>query len=354
MPMPEGLDLASGYSPILTNIGLSFLPKLDQFIARKVFPVVPTAVPAGQYNVWGFEDFLRRQGKRIANYEAVPLAGFNKSKASYSVDNWGLGTPYTARDLAEARAHGTPDQKFKNAKSRFVITQGVLELEFRFRDLVQTAANWTTTMNGVTTAPDGITTFLKWNQTAADPVDLILRQKRRMRFLSGGFTPNTMILPDQVWIEMRNLASMIDKIKYGGTMDRPTEVTLQQFQALTGLKNIYVTESVYNTAAEGQPANIVDMYTDTVWLGYVNDDPGIDEPSAGYQFSWTGSTTVGLPVGTPGGEGPNNFDSVENEEGLFMRDYFDKPRAAWIIEAMLWRTPNVVAPSLGMTFTDVI
>lgn len=354
MPMPEGSQLDFGFSPVLTNIGLNFLPKLDQFIGGMVFPNVPVASPDGQYNIWKQGDFLRRNGKRIANYEAVPLGGFATGTGNYSVVNWGVGTPYTARDLASARRRGMTDQAFKNAKVRWVVTQGVLEKEFRVKDLIQTTANWSTTIAGVTSNPNA-SQFLRWDQAAATPIDDVDSWKRKMRLLSG-FTPNTMVIPEIVMLALKKNAQIQDRVKISLTGDngrRPVEITYEHIKALLGIEKLLVPTAVYNSAAEGQADVLVEIWGQTMWLGYVSATPSSEDPSAGYDFSWTGNTGEGLPGGYTG-EGPQNFGSVENDQGLFMREYVDNPRAARIIEGMLWTQPNVVAASLGMTWTAPI
>jgi len=354
MPMPEGAELDFGFNPILTNVGLNFLPKLDQYIGWQIFPAVPVASPVGTYNFWKPGSFLRRNGKEIANYEAVPLGGFNTAQLTYSVKNWGVGTPYTARDLANARRGGMTDQAFRNAKARWVTTQGVLEKEFRVRDLISTTSNWTTTIAGVASGPTA-NQFVRWNQAASTPVDDVLFRKRQMRLLSG-YEPNSMVIPETVMLALLQNAQVIDRVKtaaFGSGRDRPYEITFEHIKVLFGLKNLWVPKGVYNSAAEGQTDVITDIWGQNfMWLGYVADSASLEEPSAGYDFSWTGDVSEGLP-GNLRGEGPNNFGSVQNDRGLFIREYLDLPRASKVIEGMIWSTPNVVGAGLGMSWSAV-
>lgn len=355
MPQPEGAQLDFGYSPILTGVGLNFLPKIDQYIGPKIFPTVPVASPVGIYNVWKMGDFLRRNGKEIANYEVVPLGGFATGQQTYNVTNWGVGTPYTARDLAHARRGGMSDQAFKNAKARWVTTQGVLEKEFRVQALIQTTANWTTTIAGVNSGPSSVQ-FVRWDQAAATPVDDVLLWKRKMRLLTG-YTPNSMVIPESVILALKKNAQIQDRVKVSLTGDngqRPVQITNDHIKALLELENMWVPTGVYNSAAEGQTDVITDIWTQTImWLGYVTSSPSPEEPSAGYDFAWTGDVSEGIPGGLTG-EGPQNFGAVKNDQGLFIREYMDLPRAARVIEGMIWSSPNVVGAALGMTWTAAI
>jgi len=352
MPMPEGAALNQGFSPILTSFALNYIPKLTQFIAKSIFPNVPVASPSGAFNIWKQGDFYRRTMKKLGNYEASPIGGFSTGKGTYTVGKYGIATMYTAQDLAEARRGGTSDQFLINAKTQYVTTQGVLELELQTASLVQTSGNWTTTRAGVTSSPSG-SQFIQWDQAASQPIDDIIAYIEILRLLTG-FKPNTMILPIQVMNMLRKNPQIISRITYGGTMAEPTQISMQVLKDLFLIDNILVPEGVYNTAAEGQTDALTYIWGKTVWLGYVASAPSMTEPSAGYHYSWVGDTTQGLPQGVAAGVGPADFGSIMSPEGLFIRYYQQNRPNAQFIESELFTTPNVVGADLGMTLTAVI
>jgi len=83
MPMPEGSQLNRGFSPILTAMGMSYLPTfapnengLGGFVAGKLFKPVHVGGPVGQYPIFSRADFLRLEAKRLANGEPAPIGGF--------------------------------------------------------------------------------------------------------------------------------------------------------------------------------------------------------------------------------------------------------------------------------------
>lgn len=351
MPMPE---LAFATNPLLTNVGLNHLSTLTGYASQNLMPVVPTANPTGTYNEWTIDDFIRRNGKEIANYEAVPLGGFTMAERTFSVKNWGVGTPYTARDLAAARTRGFTDQKFRNAKAKWVTVQGLVEMEFRVRDMFQTTANWGLTIGGVTSSPVLGTSFIQWDQAAATPVDDVLYYKRIVRLRSGQ-KPNTIIIPEPIVLALKKNAQVIARATprfYGG--NAPMEVDMGDLEKLFGLR-IVTPEGLYNAAEEGATRNISEIWTGTtMWMGYLAEEFTDETPTAAAVFAWTGNTTNGLPAGIAGGAGPQNFGSVENDEGLFIREYADQPRAAMVIEGMLWRAPVIIMAEAGMTWTATI
>lgn len=353
MPMPEGAaNNPSNYSPLLTNMAISYLPGFNEFIAGQVFPTITVGASAGTYNVWTRGDFMRRGGKELANYEAAPIEGFASSSRNYSVKNWGVAAAWTARELAEARAGGTSDADFIKAKVKFVTWKGALEKEIAVSVMCQTTANWTLTRAGVTSGPSGVQ-FIQWDQTASSPVDDFIAWIELMR-LSAGIKPNTAIIPIQVINVLRKNVSLIDRIKYGGTMSNPTEVTVDQIKGLIGVDRILIPEGVYNTSEEGVADAFGYIWGKTCWLGYVADTPNRETPSAGYSIAWNGNTTAGLPVGMQSGAGPQTWGASpvpESLDGLFIRRYRTDRPSAEFVESELWITPNITAADMGMTIT---
>lgn len=349
MPQPE---MGFAPNPLLTSVGLNKLNAIEGFASQGLLPVVPSAAPSGTYNEWTTQDFLRRNGKEIANYEAVPLGGFATTTRNFTVKNWGVGTPWTNSDLAQAATRGITNQAFKNAKARWVTTQGVLEMEWRIRDLFQTTANWSTTVAGVTSGAVFGTSFIQWDQAAATPVDDILAYKRRVRIASGGFEPNVLIMPEPILLALKKNAQLIARATpkfYGGVA--PMEVSEGDIEKLFGLR-LFIPKGVYNAAGEGLAANFQDIWTGTtMWMGYLSDTFTEEQPTAAAVINWTGGTLNGLPAGMSPSVGPQMMGAVENDQGLFIREYPDLPRGAMIIEGMLWRQPVIIMAEAGMTFT---
>ena len=353
MPQPEGAALHHNYNPIITQQAQGMLQGLTtQFIARNVFPNVPVGSPSGMFTKWNRGDFMRRTAKRLANYEAPPIGGFGTGEGSFSVDTYGLATMWTRKDLANAVRGGVSVGNFEKAKTLYVVTGNLLELEIQTASLIQTTGSWTTTWAGVAAAPS-TDQFIKWSSASSDPVDDMDRIKKLFRD-TVGFNPNTVILPENIKMALRKNANLIDRIKYAGSPERPTQVTMEQIKGLWEMDRILTPEGRYNAAKEGAADNLQPIWSDTVWVGYTTPTPSPEQPSAGYHFSWTGDTTMGLPTGVDPSEGPQNWDAVRNDDGIFMRRYRENRPNATFLEGEMFTTPNVVAKDLGMTLTAVL
>lgn len=355
MPQPEGAQLnPSSYSPLLTSMAGGLLLSMSEFIADKIAPVIPVAAPSGKFNIWDRGDFMRRGGKKLANYEAPPIEGFSTSSGTFSVSKWGVAAMWTAQDLAEARAGGTSDAQLINGKVTLTVQRAALEREIEVATKLQTPGNWSTNYAGVASGPTGLQ-FLRWDNASSDPVDDVETWREYLR-LNFGIDPNTFVLPWPVLRKLKVSPAMIDRIKYGGTMDRPTQVTEDQIRMLFGIDRIFVPKQTYNTAGEGLTASYSYIWSNTMWFGYVAPAPTIETPSAMYTFAWTGDTVQGLPVGLSAGAGPQPWDASRDPRvaGLFMRRFRQDRPSGEFVESELYATSNVTSASMGMTFTTPI
>jgi len=352
MSQPEGFQLNRGYNPILTDLAQGMLSNLRVgYIADKLYPNIPVGVSTGQYVKWNRGDFMRRNAKKMIGNEAVPLGGFGSGSGTFKVDRFGLGTDWSSQNLADARRGGTSYAAFMRGKREFVITGPLLELEIVTATLTQTTGNWTKTAAGVSSGPTG-TQFLQWDQAASDPVANMDTWKKLFRD-TVGINPNTFVMSEEVYLASRKNANLIDRIKYSGTQERPTQVTVDQMKGLFEIDNVLIPQARYNSSNEGAADVLSPVWSQTCWLGYVAPNPTPDLPSAGYRFSWNGDTSMGVPDNATG-IGPANFNSVLSPEGLFMRQFQLLRPNVEVMEAELFTTPNVVAADLGMTLTAVI
>lgn len=342
MPMPEGRRLSQDVSPVLTNMALSFMPQLDQFIAGRVFPLLSVDAPEGQYNVLPRGDFLRPEVKKLANNEAAPIGGFNFTKDTYSVSEYGIAANWTDRELATAGVSGYGAANLIKSKVFYVTIQSLLGLEIDTAAIITNGANWAGTGAGVTSNPTG-SQFLRWSDPTSDPIgqikDLILAQ-----WLATGFKPNRMIIPPTILRYLTEHPDLIDRIKYTGSPNSPTKVNMTSIRDLFEIDDILVPGGQVNNALEGQADSIGWIWGNNVWLGHVTSAPSTEMPSAGYHISWNGSM----------GYGPQPFQGPKSPEGLFIRRYTENRPAAYFVESRYYTVPKITASSLGYLLTAVV
>lgn len=350
MPRPEGQGLRQNFSPRLTNMAISYLPDQSMFIGRKIFPNITVGASSGEYNIFPRGEWLRPQGKKLANAEPAPLGGFKFDKGLFSVDEFGLAANWTQRDLNNAEVGGISSTKLKNMKTSFVTFQAHLALEIDMANMVRTDANWSLVKTGVAAAP-GANQFLQWNDPASDPVGNVKGWKMEMLLLTGQM-PNKLQLTQQIMDALTEHPDLIDRVKYTGTNSQPAKVNQQTVAALFELNDIMIPMAVQNTAQEGAADVISFIWGKDAFLFFAPDDPSIEQPSAGYRFSW-GTAAGGGPSGTSV-VGPQPFGRGTNAEGLYIANYItDRPAAEWV-ESRWYTVPKVTGAGLGMRLKTVV
>ena len=113
---------------------------------------------------------------------------------------------------------------------------------------------------------------------AVDSTDMKRNGRRR---------PNRLALGAEAYNALKNHPAIMERIKYTGTTANPAKVTPQVLAQLFGVEQVKVVESTYNAAGIGQDADMQFICdSKSALLCYATPSPQIDEPSAGYIFTW--------------------------------------------------------------------
>lgn len=296
----------------LTNISINYVADQSSAIADRMFPPVPTVLQAGIVWEWDL-GYLLRNGMK-------PRAP--------SAESAGIGNKLNQKTFAcvvEALHHDIPDQRRANESSPInsdrAATIQLTQQAWQRREITLKAkafktSLWTgmTDQTGVASAP-GSNQFVQFNQTTSDPVATVRSQCKTIQ-LATGIRPNSMAMGQDVWEALMTNAAILDRLKFFGTPGNPTVVTMDAVAALFGLKQILVSAVVQATSNEGASLTTGFVIGKEYVLFYVPDAPGIDTPSAGYTFAWTGylgATAAGSRIKKFRME-PNSADRVEIEQ----------------------------------------
>lgn len=161
-------------------------------------------------------------------------------------------------------------------------------------------------MTGTSSAPSG-RQFYQFDNANSDPImlfDNLIYELTR----EGRRRPNKLALGVDTFKGLKQNPIVLERIKYGGSTANPATVNTRVLAELFGIEEIVVLDSTYNSASFGMPANM-EYICDSkgALLLYAPDTPMIDEPSAGYTFSWD-------PLGN--GQ-PVVFRQWKGEEGTY-------------------------------------
>ena len=107
--------------------------------------------------------------------------------------------------------------------------------------------------------------------------------------------------------------AILERVKFGGTTANPANVTENVLAQLFGVDRIVIDQTVQNKAGLGQAANMQFIGDpNSFLLAYATDTPSIEEPSAGYIFTWDMlENGILLPVLNYPGEAGTHSEFVE-------------------------------------------
>lgn len=275
---------------ILTNASVAYIQSADNFIANKVFPIVPVDKQSDLYFKYTKEDWFRDDAKVRADGAEAATAGYGLTTDSYFADVYAVKK--AIGDQLMANFDSPLDPLRDGAKYTAQLIMNRMEAQF-VEDFIQTGI-WANEYVGVSGTPTG-NEFKQWSDLAnSDPIQDIEEAKSDI-LGSTGYEANKLVLGYEVYKTLRNHPDIIDRVKYTGRDVPDTQYLAQLF----GLDEVLVAKAVKNTAAEGQTGAFSFTFGKSALLVHSAPNPGLLMPSAGYSFQWRGvSEGLGLTVGT--------------------------------------------------------
>lgn len=313
-------QIAKGWKPnaYLTNMSMAFFQNPADFVATSIFPVCPVQLSASYYYTFSKADLARDNVQRKPAFGRVSPAIMGQEDNSYKceVDQVLVGIDQIAQlNYQRSNAPGVADPR--RAKVRFATEQMLLHQDIIFASKFFKQGVWANEMQGVASSPSS-GQFLKFNDSAFDPIGFFDDAKAKIK-REGRRTPNRLALGVDAFIALKNHPAVMERVKYSGSTANPARVTERVLAELFDIEQVKVMESTYNAAGIGQAADM-DFICDSksALLCYATPTPQIDEPSAGYIFTWD-MLGNGQPVAFDQFEGENGTHS-EFVEGLMSSD----------------------------------
>lgn len=286
----------------LTNISVAFMQQ-SEFVADKVFPVVPVSARSDVYFIYSAADFNRGQ--------MAPRAPGTESKGisfSFTTDSY-LADVYAAHINLDEQTVANMDAPLSAQRdaTMFLTFQSQLYKELLWRDQFFTpgipGATWTFVADGVvdesgtaagsydpTDVTDTNNKLVHWSEYAgvqgSDPISDVRVAKRFMQVRTG-YRPNVMVMGREVFDKLIDHPDIVGRLDRGQTTG-PARATRESLAALFELDEIHVMDAIQNTAAPGLSATNAFIGGKHALLLYRPQTAGIMLPSAGYTFAWTG------------------------------------------------------------------
>ncbi len=270
MPQPTRSDVHVNRP--LTNISIAYIQRAADFIADKVFPIVPVMKQSDLYFTYDKAYWFSTEAQKRGPGTESAGSGYKvNSDNSYFCDVWAVH-----KDVDDqTRANADQPLDLDRDATLFCTQQMLLRREVQFMTKY--------IVNGIWTGATNLTPSTKWDHSGSDPMADIDAKKSEIKSKTG-FMPNTLIVASDVFFALRNNAAVLDRIKY----TQKGIVTEELLAMLFGVEKFLVASAVLNSAAEGVAADNNFLISDAGLLVYSNPSPSILQPSGGYIFSWQG------------------------------------------------------------------
>lgn len=281
MPQPTSAEVH--VDALLTGMSVGFMQADTDFVADKVFPVVPVAKQSDKYFTFDRSFWFRSEMQKRAPGTESAGGGYTLSTDSYVCDVWALH-----RDVDnQTEANADEGADLRVGATNWLSQQALIAKDKNWVAEFFTTSKWTGDQTGVAAAP-GANQFLQFNDANSLPFQTIEAQRLAIKGRTG-YYPNTLVLGAQVWSVLKNHEKLLDRIKY----TEKGVVTTDLLAAALDIDRVLVASGIENTAAEGATASYSFIAGKAMLLVYAAPSPGLMEPSGGYTFAWTGLEGAG-------------------------------------------------------------
>lgn len=311
---------------ILTNASVAYIQSADNFIATKVFPIVPVDKQSNLYFKYTKEDWFRDDARLRADGSEAATSGYGLSTDNYYANVYAIKKAVGDQTMAN---FDNPLDPMRDA-AKFTAQLILNRMENQFVTDFMTTGVWGNDYAGVSGTPTG-DQFKQWSDLSnSDPIQDVESWKSEI-LRTTGFEANKLVLGYDVYTVLRNHPDVIDRVKYTGRDVPDTQYLAQLF----GLEEVLVAKAVKNTATEGQTGAFSFTFGKSALLVHSPSNPSLLTPAAGYSFQWRGvSEGLGLTVGT--------------------KQYRLEQNAATYIESQIAFANKVVAADLGIFAGTVV
>lgn len=307
--MPEG---TVHIDQRLTDVSVGY--RNGDFIAERVFPMVPVDNQSDKYLVHGKEGFRVRDDRRSPGSEAH-LSRWTYSDGTFYCDGHAL-KDYVPR---ENQNSGLPQLDLLCDTTEVLTDQILLNQE----------ANLVAALAAGMTPSDQ--TNIPWDSDDIDPL-VVISEAAGAIGLAVGRKPNVLALSEPIWNALRMNANVRGLIS-GAQSLSAAAVSAAQLAGYLGLEEIIVGSAVYDSASEGQADSLAWVWGKYALLFYRPPSPGRKQISLGYTFAWKA------------------FDSGKAQ---FVDRYYWQPTKSDVVEVHKYYDQKIIDVNAGKLFSNCI
>jgi hypothetical protein len=269
----------------LTDMAIAYSQEAKNFIAGRVFPVIPVQKASDLYVIYNRSYFYRDEFGVRAHGARPKAVGFEIEKGKYSCEEEAVEVKIDDRERANADQPLDPDV----TAQMLLTTQALIHRDRLWAEEYFKSGVWSVNWEGKEKAPtkseeETEQKFLQFDQPGSEPIEFF--DQRRIDIGSKtGYMPNKLVLGADLYRVLKNHPAVVERIKYTQRGIVTTDILAELFD----VEEILVPYGVYNSAEEGvTPSYNYIIGRKSALLAYAAPAPTINAPSAGYSFAWTG------------------------------------------------------------------
>lgn len=292
MPMNPTLNAVHISRP-LTNISIAFRQSAADFVADRVFPLIPVQKQADQYFIYDRSFWYRSEMQKRAPGTESAGADYKLTTGNYFADVFALH-----KDIADQiRANEDSPLSSDRDATEWLTGLALIKKEKDFANKYMKGGVWTFEADGVASSATAAGSFdptnasnndkLHWSDANSNPIEDV-RQAKRFIKQRTGMNANVLTMGQVVYDALVDHPDIIDRIKYGQTAGAPAMATRDSLARLFEVDEINIASGVENTGVEGAAESNNFIVGKHALLTYRPARPSILTPSAGYTFGWTG------------------------------------------------------------------
>ncbi|RFC66454.1 hypothetical protein DYI37_03145 [Fulvimarina endophytica] len=336
MATPAAGNISGTITPnaYLTDYSVQYIADNRNYVAGAAASLIPVELQAAEYTVYDRGAFLRDEMEYRPLGGRPPQVGYSVSDDNYFAKEYSLEHPIDDRQRRKFPANRQINLDLNG--TRLLTNKSLIKRDVTWAQKFFRPGVWSFDVTGVASAPEA-GEFLQFDQDGSDPIGTV-DSYIDITGKATGFRPNTLVLGTNVRKNLRTNADLSDRIKYTRIGIADEDLLQSIFFGNDPTGRVMTARSVYNAAAEGLPNDfryIVDE--NSMWMGYIDRNVGVDSPTAIGIFAWSGLI--------PGAGNDQGGVIMKGREELAHSDIL-QIRDAWDMK--------VVASDLGVFFQNVV
>lgn len=272
----------------LTNIALSYYQNASNYFAKAIFPICRVDQSSDLYYIFDKEDLLRDGWQRKPAYGTTMPVVLSEHTDTYAckVDQMRMGIDSIRETDLKRRQGPAIARDPRQQRTKTIAEQANIHQDSLFAQNFFKSGVWANELTGIDDTNVGEKQFIKFSNGNSDPIKFIADQKLAMHQQTGR-TPNKVAIGANVFNALRQHPAILERVKYGGTSANPANVTKNVLAQLFEIDELVVMMSIHNQAKQGAEADMQFIGDpNALLLAYATSAPSVDEPSAGYIFTW--------------------------------------------------------------------